>query len=431
MGKKELPRYLDIIFTSDMFGEVDPCGCVDRSGGLARRASFIKTVYAEAQKDTGVLLLLDAGGLTDTEIDPWDTLKTELAVKIYRKLQYHAVTLGITDLLLGKHLWQELLSDLDSMFISVNIQDATNGQSLLKPSQLIILENLRIGVIAAIDPNLQALLPSEMGFKLGDINPTLESEVSRLRPNCEILVLLAHCTIAQAKSWATLFPQFDVVIGGHDTKRLFEPEVVEVRISESEIKDIPICFSGVQAKSPGEIRLFINPQSGQIDSFRYTLVPMDDTYPKDVWIDSILAVGKWQNYQRFRFESEPLEDLENAFVGSQFCAECHQLQYRQWSNSAHAQAMETLEESNDPYNLECLSCHVTGWGKKSGFAGHAETPKLVNVGCEECHGPGKRHLERKGKIKLQPIDDKICLRCHNEEQSPQFDYQKALIKVKH
>jgi 2',3'-cyclic-nucleotide 2'-phosphodiesterase (5'-nucleotidase family) len=427
--ERTIPQYLDIIFTSDMFGELDPCGCKDHAGGLARRATFINNIKSESA-DSGAVLLVDGGSLTNTKVNAWDTLKTELAVKILTQIGYNAVNLGITDLFLGKPFWDKNKND---MFISGNVLDSANNTHFLPSSKIVELKGLNIGIIGVMDANLSNLMPTNTGFLISDVNAVLPAEITALRPKCDLIVLLAHADIATAKQWAFSYPDVDVVIGGHDRKHLFEPEVVETKTEKGDKKNIPICFSGPQAKSPGNIRLFLNRATCKVDSFKYTLVLMDETYSKDVWIDSVLAVGKWQNYQKYKDHPRiALADTNNTYIGNATCQECHPTQYKQWSSTPHATAMETLKESNDPYNLECISCHVTGWEYETGFMGHSESPQLAGVGCEVCHGPARKHNDKPSRYRLNRIfSEESCIQCHNKEWSIDFKFDNYISKIKH
>ena len=60
-----------------------------------------------------------------------------------------------------------------------------------------------------------------------------------------------------------------------------------------------------------------------------------------------------------------------------------------------------------------------GFGNKTGFRSLEETPHLVNVSCETCHGPCSEHVESAGKA---PTPLKVdCMTCHNLEHSTSFD----------
>jgi hypothetical protein len=55
--------------------------------------------------------------------------------------------------------------------------------------------------------------------------------------------------------------------------------------------------------------------------------------------------------------------------------------------AAEAKTAHNLEPNKDyTADAECLSCHTTGYGQPGGFVSVAETPKLVGVQCEVCHG---------------------------------------------
>jgi hypothetical protein len=137
------------------------------------------------------------------------------------------------------------------------------------------------------------------------------------------------------------------------------------------------------------------------------------------------------------------------YVGAKKCKACHVKQYKAWMKTAMANAFEDLksgvkaEEKKkaglDPakdYTTDpkCLRCHTTGYGKPGGFKSMEETPKLINVQCEGCHGPGSEfsNYMKKNRKKWKetgyttdelkavgliiPSEDKSgCMQCHNED----------------
>src|SRR5207342_2617091 len=86
------------------------------------------------------------------------------------------------------------------------------------------------------------------------------------------------------------------------------------------------------------------------------------------------------------------------FVGSEACKSCHKSEYKVWEKSGHSHAHDTLvKQAKHPslrqYDPECIVCHTVGFGYQSGFVNEDKTPKLKNVGCESCHGPGSDHIK--------------------------------------
>ena len=101
------------------------------------------------------------------------------------------------------------------------------------------------------------------------------------------------------------------------------------------------------------------------------------------------------------------------FEGRKKCSSCHKSQAKSWAETAHAKAMESLKpgerkEAKEKAGLDpdldytedkdCVGCHVDGWEQKGGYS--LERPKkwTAAVGCESCHGPGKKYRgeHRKG-----------------------------------
>jgi cytochrome c5 len=143
--------------------------------------------------------------------------------------------------------------------------------------------------------------------------------------------------------------------------------------------------------------------------------------------------------------SLPAGAADAQFVGVGKCKMCHQTEFKAWSESPHAKAMDALkpEERTKP---ECVSCHSTGAGKSA-----AAGADLTNVQCEACHGAGSLYkaadVMNKAKygadqkaahaksveLGLATIDEKTCTACHNSKSThfKGFDFAAAKAKIKH
>ena len=131
------------------------------------------------------------------------------------------------------------------------------------------------------------------------------------------------------------------------------------------------------------------------------------------------------------------------YIGAAKCKMCHNktavgAQYKQWAESKHAKAMESLEgdEKNDP---KCLKCHSTAGSVDEMLIATLKVSE--GVSCESCHGPGSGY---KSKTTMQNQEkaiarglilptEQVCLECHNDE-SPHFkgfDYDEYVKKIEH
>lgn len=125
------------------------------------------------------------------------------------------------------------------------------------------------------------------------------------------------------------------------------------------------------------------------------------------------------------------EEEKPEYVGMARCKMCHNRASSgkyvdSWEETLHAKAFEALKggEQKDP---KCLPCHTTGYGEPGGFASLEETPKMVGVQCEVCHGPGELHIKSKpdNVIPNQGVPtEETCVKCHREEGNPNWNPEK-------
>ena len=128
------------------------------------------------------------------------------------------------------------------------------------------------------------------------------------------------------------------------------------------------------------------------------------------------------------------------------------------ADGRHAKATQKLKDPAPDYwrtpqhkrnvvglrKAECLRCHVTGFGQRGGFPAAVPADPMAHpmagVGCEGCHGPGKAHVDDPKKprsiAKLGGTCNEcnvlpICRACHDDQNSPRFNYRKAMARVRH
>ena len=76
----------------------------------------------------------------------------------------------------------------------------------------------------------------------------------------------------------------------------------------------------------------------------------------------------------------------------------------------------------------CLVCHTTGYVWIGGYDDRPPANKLRNVQCEACHGYGTLH-RRDGSMRQEARES--CVTCHDQENSPEFDYGTYWAKIAH
>jgi hypothetical protein len=91
---------------------------------------------------------------------------------------------------------------------------------------------------------------------------------------------------------------------------------------------------------------------------------------------------------------------------------------------------------------------VTGWKPQeivpfqTGYVSVETTPHLKGNGCENCHGPGGGHVSaeagpdlalrsKQRKVMRVVADDASCLKCHDLDNSPEFDFSTYWPQVEH
>ena len=169
---------------------------------------------------------------------------------------------------------------------------------------------------------------------------------------------------------------------------------------------------------PATLVTWITPEASEAES------PLKGIY--EAYTQASQTAFRGQSQQR-------LKDLKSSpYAGAQACQACHPQQAKVYAQTKHAMAMHTLEIRGKQEDADCVACHVVGAKERGGYVSLMDSPSLVNVQCENCHGPRLAHTKNPiPKSTLQADPRQVCQSCHNRQHSPKFDFATYWQRIAH
>jgi hypothetical protein len=449
-----------IVLTGEQRGYLQPCGCSHpQLGGLARRYTFM-----ESLKQRGwPVVAVDLGDIAQRS-GPQKMLKYKTAMKALSLMNYSGIGLGLNEMAMPtmEALANYTLNNPTPRVLAANLDRGQVFTGLVEALEIAAQPKTpRVGVTAFIgesikkqvkDPDVK-LQPQALRRVLGDLKAK----------QAQLVVLLLEGSFAEAQKCAEFagkcraedptLPAVDVIQCLDDSD---EPPGVPDRVGRTLIVRV-----GHKGRFVGVVGAFRTGQGQPAYELRYQLVAIGEEYetpkgqeatnPVMALMEDYSRDVKRGNYlTQYHRSLHPVQVAfpEAKYVGSERCASCHEPAYAIWEKSGHAHAYKKLEDARRPslrqYDGECVACHVVGFAYKTGFTDEVSTPKLLNVGCESCHGPCSEHVKNTRDMnvraainpwkadarKVRTIDT-FCQSCHDTDNDVHWDFNKSWPKVIH
>ncbi|TWT33535.1 hypothetical protein KOR34_33670 [Posidoniimonas corsicana] len=450
---------LTLVLTGAQDGYMEPCGCAgltNQKGGLKRRHTFLKGLEAEGWNPVA----LDAGGQIK-RFGQQAQIKLRRSLEALVAMDYQGVAFGSKDLrmdLLG------VLINFDpeqNPMVSANVGIFGFDPAFSRRYKVIERGGLKVGFTSVLGKKEIAQLGKLTDVDLLDPEEAIKQVVPKMmEEHCDQHVLLVHGYPDEAAELAKHFPAFNWVVAGLGSD---VPTIEARQVEGAKARLIEVGHKGMYAVAIG---LYKDPNAAA----RYQSVPMDHRFEDSDQMQQMLV-----EYQD-ELKTMTLKGLGiravahprgHEFAGSAVCGDCHTEAMEVFENTPHSHATKTLVELDPPrhFDPECLSCHVTGWSPQkyvpfnSGFVSLQATSHLNANGCENCHGPAARHVaaengdidatdeqiealrqelhmelvENEGNKDGQKLGEVVnnCLLCHDEDNSPDFDFQLYWPHVEH
>ena len=461
-----------LILTGEQLGYLEPCGCSEKqSGGIARRSDLLNQLESRGWAVAG----LDLGG-TIKRSRKQSEIKFLAVRSALEKLKYRGMGLGPEELKLqpGFLLSQGLSGGRPVPYLGTNLTffDSPDLEGGPQSLQIFDVGGVKVGAAMVLGFSLQRDLFPEGGstdVQFGAPADLLPGAIKKMEEaGAQVKVLLSFSDTAESTQLAKTFPQFDLVLSAGGPE---DPHGAPEKVGKTLLAHV-----GQKGKYAGVLAFY--PKEN--DKFKFDLVDLNrDRFKHDPAMDVVMAEYQ-QNLKDnlvdvFADLPEGFPPREGTYIGAARCGECHKKAFAKWQTTRHALAYQSLAEGRKDFegtwtsrqhDPECLACHVTGWNAQevypylSGFlpaeiASTKGSPErfelLKGQQCENCHGPGNRHAEvftawmkdpasvpaeqiaaanKAVKIELAAAEQS-CIRCHDHENSPHFDFKTYWQKVSH
>ncbi len=445
---------------AELRGEIEPCGCPTLPyGGFERRRNLL----SELEQREGPLFQLEAGEAYKSGLVHEDLRAGERALlisELFVELGLDAFAPGPTELtVLGlEGLRAEAARGLP--LVSASWVDEA-GRPIFPEALVVEKEGIRLGVVGLSgSSDVVASRPAQEALQAG---------LAALPGDLDLVLALSNL---EERSFLTVdFEGVDLVVSAsgsaHDQPRrvggrlIVEPPargrylaLASVRLASDrrplvQQPQLERSYAGLidlrrvvtRLEAAGEDS---SPQRQRMADIEEQLVAADgrnmvvlDQRALGSDLDGASPISeRLAVYKEQRFQAAAVAivvddgELEERYVSSGRCADCHTRQMARWAGTEHAQALRVLRPRKGHQDPECLSCHSTGFGLPGGFAEPSEK-KLKTWGavqCEMCHGPMGGHPSD-ARVQSRLVDERTCRGCHDEANSPDFEYGNYLVRT--
>jgi hypothetical protein len=368
-------------------------------------------------------LLVDAGDLFGKR-RPEEKEQTRFLCEQTASLGWDAIGLGEFDLNYGLDFLRNMISEYDLPFTSANVRNGSTDELILPPYLIIERGGVKVGIISVLDPELTivSMSPHDPEFKVDDPRATLRTLIPQVRREAPTILLLSHLNDKKTEEMLKEVPGIDIAVVGHTVRKFDNERVVGDTVFLSAVHEgrtLGRCDVGIAA-------------DGIIQNFSVKVTSLDEKIADDPVVKEQVENFK-KDLEEFRLSLRDQHPQvkgsdQEKFLTERSCKQCHLDVWEKIRGSAHQTAFVSLGKKGQSFNPDCLVCHVVGYEYKNGYDDRPPYNRLANVQCEACHGYGTQH-QRNGKWKQQATES--CVTCHDEENSPEFDFAIYWEKIKH
>ncbi len=369
------------------------------------------------------MLLLDAGGLFGPR-SKLEREQTRFVCEVTAGFGYDAIGLGHQDLNYGLDFLREMIALHHLPFTSANVRDTVSGEPILPPYLIVRKDSQVFGIVSVLDPAEKFISMSarDEALRIDDPVATLRLLVPQIRREAKTVVLLSHFDVPKTEELLKEIEGVDIAVVGHTHQALPGERVVGRSI---------MLAAGYEGRAVGRLNGSFDDE-GVVRAFNVQMTDLDEKIINDQAMDAQVETFKLRLEEirlTLRGKHQPVKGSDREqFLSQRECRKCHADIFAKLEMSRHNSAFTALIQKGMSQEPECLVCHVTGYEHRNGYDERPPYSSLINVQCEACHGYGTLH-RRDSRWKKEARG--TCAECHDQKNSPNFDFATYWEKIRH
>jgi 2',3'-cyclic-nucleotide 2'-phosphodiesterase (5'-nucleotidase family) len=210
------PTKLDIVYTANLGGKLDTCGCKKNPlGGLPRKMNYMQRLRSQKSHP----ILVDSGDMLFEDIKVHPLLREQFIFRGYQAVQgFNALgtdvyVVGERDFAAGLAVLKELLSYATFPVISANLVDAKSGNRLFPGHTVITREGVRIAFVGlSCESDINQYFAREV--KALPYEESLRNELKAIEGQADLTVVVVHDDMPLVEALAEKFSGVPLWISG-------------------------------------------------------------------------------------------------------------------------------------------------------------------------------------------------------------------------
>ncbi|MBN1969502.1 MAG: hypothetical protein JXR48_06840 [Candidatus Delongbacteria bacterium] len=315
-----------------------------------------------------------------------DSLLDFYTKKVHKLFSYDAIAYGTNDI--------NIAENFDN-FISLNSDHA-------KPFKIFIYSNKKI-IVTSVFKRFWAIGNKNSIFKKIE-DSEIKQTLNNLKKECDFLIVMSDIDDYEQEKFFLDNPSIDLLITTEESEASFinfeNRGFASVGNNGEKIGYLTIDFSSDKIQLKNKF----------IDLF-------EDLYPPDSTAKELVKNYYFDKSVEEQFKR--LNDNRFDYYEESFCQNCHEK-----VEITHSNSLKTLK--SDDKRDECLICHTTGFGTKTGFKlSQTSQSTLSYINCSQCHKiPSGTNFD--GNLHtVNPITPSVCTECHIKPHVKDFEFYKS------
>ena len=249
-----------------------------QSGGIARRATLIKSLKAQ----TPHALVLDAGDMFQGT-PFYNIFKGEACHKLAVAAGYEATTIGNHELDNSLENLQTQIANSGIRMLCCNVFYHDSKRPVFQGYHIFLRNGLKIAVIGSVGNEAWENIDRKIRTPLfqTDQTTTVRQVAQRLRRYVDLIVVLSHAGLEFDEQMAAQVAEIDVIIGGHTHKELTEPVLIKNKPGigdyDNGLAGTIVVQAGEYGALLGKLDLLID-DNGQISTYSGRLIRVTPEY---------------------------------------------------------------------------------------------------------------------------------------------------------